>query len=79
MECIRQRLLSNQEHFVKFSKATTINPFYKIGPFTLKSKFAVSIVEGLPRAMDSRKGQKANYDPHHVVSEKRKHNISAPY
>ena len=79
LECIRQILLFDQEHFVKFNKATTIKPFYKVFPFTIKSKSGISIVEGLLGAMNFRKGQKENYDPHHVVSEKRKKNRSSPY
>jgi hypothetical protein len=79
LDCIRQRLFSYQEYFVKFSKATTFKPFYKVGPFTIKSKSAISIVEGLLGEMNFRKGHKENYDPHHVVYEKRKHLRSAPY
>ena len=52
LEFMRQRLMSEEEHFCAFKKSSNIKFPFKVGTFIFKSKGALVFVEKLPENMD---------------------------
>ena len=72
MEFIRQNLIVETEHFLNFMKSTEIKYPWVVGPFTIKNKDALPMTESLLREMGFSMEPAVNYDPHHVISNRRK-------
>ena len=68
MEFIRQKLIVENEHFISFKKATEIKFPWVVGPFIIKIKVALTVVEILLQEMNFKKSIAVNYDLHHVIS-----------
>ena len=68
LEFIRQRLCAEEEHFVAFKKSSDVKLPLKVGPFIIKNKSALLVVEKLLEVMDFQKEEKMNYDPHQIIS-----------
>ena len=64
LEFMRQRLLSEEEHFGAFRKSLNIKFPFKVGPFIFKGKGALACIERLMENMDFVKDVNMNYDPH---------------
>ena len=62
------------ENFPSFRKVSKINFSLKVGPFIIKNKVSLLVVEGLFRDMNFKNPTKINYDPHHITSHRRQHN-----
>ena len=71
LEFIRRKLDLENEHFINFRKASEIKFPWKIGPFIIKDKVALLMVEGLMQEMNFKKDTPINYDPHHIISQRR--------
>ena len=72
MEFIRQNLIVEIEHFLNSKKSTKIKYPWDVGPFVIKNKDYLPIIEGLLREMRFRIEPTVNYDPHHVILNRRK-------
>ena len=68
LEFMRQRLLSEEDHFCAFKKSSNIKFPFKVGTFIFKSKGSLAFIEKLLENMDFIKDVNVNYDPHHVIS-----------
>ena len=51
LEFIKERLRSETKHFLNFKKACNIKFHYNIGPFVIKSRSSLPIIEKLLKAM----------------------------
>ena len=79
LEFMRQRLLSEEEHFGAFKKSSNIKFPLKFGSFIFKSKGALVFIEKLLENMDFQKESKVNYDPYHVISLRKQANKNKPF
>jgi hypothetical protein len=70
LEFIRQRLHS-EEHLCAFKKASDVKFPLKVGPFIIKNKETLSVVEKLLKIMDFQEAERMNYDPHQIISQRR--------
>ena len=59
---------------MSFKKDLEIKFTWVIGPFMIKNKVALPIVESLLQEMDFKTIFVVNYDPQHVISQRRKMN-----
>lgn len=73
-EFTRQRLHFETEHFIDYKKASNIKFHYNIGPFVIKTRLALPIIEKLLKAMNFREVDKTIYDPKQVISQGRPKN-----
>ena len=62
------------EHFINFRKAFEIKFPLKVGPFIIKSRAALPVIKGLLQDMNFKKDTLVNYDPHHIISQRRQIN-----
>ena len=56
------------EQILNFRKASDIKFPLKVGPFIVKSKYALPVIEGLLQDINFMKESNINYDSHHVIS-----------
>ena len=71
LELIRQKLIVEDENFVKFRKNYEIKFPWIVGPFVIKSKSTLPVIEILLREMGFSFEAAINYDPHDVISNRR--------
>ena len=71
LEFIRKRLCAEEENFGAFKKSSNIKFPFKVGPFIFKNKSSLMIVEKLLEIMDFQNKQRINYDPHHIISQRK--------
>ena len=74
LELIRLKLIVENDHFINFRKAYEIKFPLKNGPFIIKNKAALPVVEGLLQKMNFKKDILVNYEPHHIISQRRQLN-----
>ena len=76
---MRQRLCAEEEHFGAFKKSSNLKFLLKVGPFIFKNKSALMVVENLLEIMDFQKEKIINYDPHHIISQRKQSNKNKPF
>ena len=74
LEFIRQKLIVENEDFVNFRKASEIEFPLKVGLIIIKNKVALLVIEGMLEDMNFMKATKINYDPCHIISQRRQQN-----
>ena len=79
LDFMRQRLCAEKEHFGAFKKYSNVKFPLKFGPFIFKNKSALLVIEKLLEVMDFQKEQKVNYDPHHIISQRKQLNKNKPF
>ena len=79
LEFIKNKLIVENEHFINFKKSLEIKFPWVVGPFIIKSKFVLTIVERLLKEMKFQTVAVVNYDPHHVISVRREVNKNKPF
>ena len=79
LEFMRQRLCAEEEHFGEFKKYSNVKFPLKVGPFIFKNKSALLVIEKLLEVMDFQKDQRINYDPHHIISQRKQLNKNKPF
>ena len=52
LEFIRHKLIVENEHFINFRKASEIKFPLNVGPFIIKNKFSLPVIEGLLQDMN---------------------------
>ena len=62
------------ELFLKFKKCSNLVFPWKLGPYIVRNKVALTLVSNSLRGMEFPQDQAMNYDPHQVIS-KRKTNL----
>ena len=76
---MRQRLYAEEEHFGAFKKSSNVKFPLKVGPFIFKNKSALLVIEKLLEVMDFKKEGEVNYDPHHIISQRKQLNKNKPF
>ena len=71
LELIMQRLVVDNEHFLNFKKSPNIKFPWAIGPFVIKNKVALPLIESILREMEFPIEDAIHYDPHYIISNKR--------
>jgi hypothetical protein len=79
LEYIRKRFEYDHKHFVVNNHPITFRLHHNVGPFVVRIKTTKLIVEDLLRYLNFQQAEKINYDPHHVISERRKKNKAFAY
>jgi hypothetical protein len=79
LEFIRQRIISETEHFLKLHKASNLKFPFIIGPFIVKSRSCLSQVQAKLKEFGFAQLQGRRYDPHQIISKRRQMNKHAPY
>ena len=79
LELIRQRLTVEEEHFLNAKKGSNISFPWEVGPYTVKSKASLPMVYNLLKGMGFSLEQAIDYDPHQVISKRRKAHKSNPF
>ena len=72
LELIRQKLMVEEEHFLNFKKSSNLVFPWKLGPYTVRNRDAFPLVSNSLRGMEFPQDQAINYDPHQVISRRRK-------
>ena len=72
MEFIRQEIIVETKHFLNFKKSTEIKYPWVVVPFTIKNKVALPMIQSSLKGMVFLTEVVVNYDPHHVISNRRK-------
>ena len=68
LEMIRKRVVVENEHFLNFRKSLDIKFPWAIGPFVIKNKVSLPLIEILLIEMEFPNEASINYDPHHIIS-----------
>jgi hypothetical protein len=79
LEFIRQRIISETEHFLKLHKASNLKFPFIIGPFVVKTRSCLSQIQTKLKEFGFSQLQGRRYDPHQVISKRRLMNKHAPY
>ena len=79
LELIRQRLTIEEEHFLNSRKSSNLIFPWDVGPYTVKRRAALPLVGNLLKGMGFSLEQAINYDPHQVISKRRKARKSNPF
>jgi hypothetical protein len=79
LEFIRQRIISETEHFLKLHKASNLKFPFIIGPFIVKTRSCLSQIQAKLKEFGFAQLQGRRYDPHQIISKRRLMNKHAPY
>ena len=79
LELIRKILTAEDENFIRFRKHENIKFPWEFGPFPVKIKLALPKVESLLRERGFTMEVAIDYDPHHIISNRRQENKSNPF
>ena len=74
-----QRLIVKEEHILKFRKSLDIKFPWEEGPYVVKSRAALPIIDNFLRSMGFSLGFSINYDPHQAISKRRQENKNKPF
>jgi hypothetical protein len=79
LEFIRQRIISETEHFLKAHKASNLKFPFVVGPFVVKSKSCLPQIESKLSKFGFTQLQGRRYDPHQIISKRRLASRQGPY
>jgi hypothetical protein len=79
LEFIRQRIISETEHFLKLHKASNLKFPFIIGPFIVKTRSCLSQIQENLKEFGFAQLQGRIYDPHQIISKRILMNKHAPY
>ena len=79
LELVRQRLIVEDDHFLSYKKPSGIKFPWTVGPLTINSKESLPTIESMLIEMGFSMESSVNYDPHHIISDRRKENKNKPF
>ena len=79
LDFMRKILCAKEENFGAFKKSSNVKFPLKVGPFIFKNKSALLVIETLLEVMNFQKEQRINYDPHHLISQRKQSNKNKPF
>ena len=79
LELIRHKLIVENEHFISFKKNSEMKFPWVIGPFIIKNKDELPVVESLLKGMVFKIVFVVNYDPQYVISTRIQVNKNKPF
>jgi hypothetical protein len=79
LEFIRQRIISETEHFLNLRKASNLNFPFIIDPFIVKARSCLSQIQAKLKEFGFAQLQGKIYDPHQIISKRILMNKQIPY
>ena len=79
MEFLRQKLIVKEEDILNFRKSLDMKFPWEAGPYVVKSRATLPIIDNLLNSMGFSLGTAINYDPHQVISKRRQENNNKPF
>ena len=79
LELVRQKIIVENEHVIRFRKASELKFPWVIGPFIIKRKVALPVIENLLKDMVFPTSTAINYDPHHIITIRKQVNKNNPF
>ena len=74
LEFLRKNLTIEEEHILNFRKSLDMKFPWEMGPYVVKSRASLQIIDDIVRIMVFSLGTTINYDPHQVISKRRQEN-----
>ena len=74
LEFLRQKLTVEEEHVLSFRKSLDMKFPWEAGPYVVKSKVALPVIDNMVKSMGFPLGVAINYDPHQMISKRKKGN-----
>ena len=71
MELLRQRLIAENDNFVKHKKASSLKFVFTLEPFVVKSILAATIIDQIMRSMSFDTDKALRYDPMGIMHQRR--------
>jgi len=71
-EVLRKRLHSDELHFSSKKQTSTFKVPITVGPFTVKNKAVVEMIDDMMACFGFVEYFSCQYDPHHLISKRRK-------
>ena len=72
LEVLRQRLHSDELHFSSKKRSTNLKFPIIVGPFTVRNKAAIELIDGIMSCFSFSTNEGCKYDPLHIISKKKK-------
>jgi hypothetical protein len=79
LEYVRQRLNSNEIHFVSNKYKASFKLKKEVGPFIVNTRSTLQVTTKFLSTLGFQQGEPWNYDPHGIISSKRISHGQAPY
>jgi hypothetical protein len=79
LEFIRQRIISDTEHFLKTHKASNLKSPFIVGPFVVNNKSCLLQIQSKISEFGFTQLQGRKYDPHQIISKRRLESRQGPY
>ena len=79
LELIKQRLTVEEEHFLNSKKSSNLIFPWEVGPYTVRSRVSLPLVGSLLKDMGFSLEQAVNYNPHQIISKRRKDHKCKPF
>lgn len=79
LEVLRKRLHSDELHFSSKKKTSTFKVPITVGPFTIKNKEAIVLIDDMMACFGFSQDFSCQYDPLHIISKKRKRQKRGSY
>lgn len=71
MEFHRQRLIVENDNFIKHKKASSLKFVFTLEPFVVKTMFAANIIDQIMRSMSFDTDKALRYDPKGIMHQRR--------
>ena len=71
LEYLRQRLIAENDNFIKHKKASSMKFNFTIEPFVVKSTYAIIAIDQILRSMNFETDKALRYDPKGVMHQRR--------
>ena len=71
MEFLRQRLIAENDNFVKHKKASSLKFVFTLEPFVVKSISVANIIDQIMRSMNFDTDKALRYDPKGIMHQRR--------
>ena len=71
LEFLRQRLIGENDNFIKHKKASSLKFVFTLEPFVVKSVLAANIIDQILRSMGFETDKSLRYDPKGVMNQRR--------
>lgn len=79
LEFIMKKLYFEIEHFLNHKKVSNLKFPFNVGPFIVKTKSTLHIIERFLKVMGFKEVEKIRYGPHQIICHRKKKNKSAPF
>ena len=79
LELIRKILTVDEEYFLSYKKSSNLVFPEEVGPYIVRSRDALPLVTNLISGMGFSVGEAVNYDPHQIISKRRKAHKCNPF